>query len=49
MKNIIYKICDKLKGYSGDTEYFEVVSVEPCYEDKYTVVVKVIDTAEGGE
>nr|DAX69506.1 MAG TPA: hypothetical protein [Caudoviricetes sp.] len=49
MKNVIYNICEKLKGYSSDTEYFEVVSVEPCEDNNYVVVVKVVDTAEGGE
>lgn len=44
MKNIILKICEKLRGYSGDTEYFEVVRVTENETDPdiYEVTVRVV-------
>lgn len=44
MKNIIYNICEKLRGYSSETEYFEVLQVQRNDDNEYVVVVKVIDT-----
>ena len=44
IKNIILKICEKLRGYSGDTEYFEVVGVTENETDPdiYEVTVRVV-------
>ena len=44
MKNVIYKICEKLRGYSSEEEYFEVLQAQRNDDNEYVVVVKVIDT-----
>ena len=44
MKNVIYNICDKLRGLSYDTEYFEVLKVEPIEDNDYLIVVRLINT-----
>lgn len=44
MKNAIYKICEKLRGYSSEEEYFEVLQVQRNDNNEYVVVVKVIDS-----
>ena len=43
MKNVIYKICDKLRGYSDDVEYFEVLNVTRKGAGLYTVEICVIE------
>ena len=43
MKNVIYNICEKLRGYSSETEYFEVLQVQRNDDNEYVVVVKVIN------
>ena len=43
MKNVIYKICEKLRGYSSEDEYFEVLQVQRNDDNEYVVVVKVIE------
>ena len=43
MKNVIYEICDKLRGYSTDEEYFEVLGVTRTGKGLYTVEVAVIE------
>ncbi|UTC65986.1 MULTISPECIES: hypothetical protein [unclassified Treponema] len=49
MKNAIYKICEKLKGYSAEDEYFEVLQVQQNEDNEYVVVVRAIEagTTEG--
>lgn len=42
MKNVIYKICEKLRGYSSEEECFEVLQVQRNNNNEYVVVVKVI-------
>lgn len=44
MKNVIYKICEKLKGYSEEDEYFEVLQVEKNNQGQYRIVVQIVDT-----
>lgn len=46
MKNAIYNICEKLRGYSSEEEYFEVLQVQRNNDNEYVVVVKVINTEE---
>lgn len=44
MKNAIYKICEKLKGYSEEDEYFEVLQAERNPRGLYVITVRAIDT-----
>lgn len=44
MKNVIYNICEKLRGYSSETEYFEVLQVQQNKQAEYLVVIKVVNT-----
>ena len=46
MKNVIYNICEKLKGYSSDTEYFEVLKAEPIKDNDYLIVARLVNTEE---
>lgn len=43
MKNAIYNICEKLRGYSSEEEYFEVVAVEWLLGNSYSIKVRVVD------
>ena len=43
MKNVIYNICEKLRGYSSEEECFEVLQVQRNDDNEYVVVVKVTD------
>lgn len=47
MKNAILQICEKLRGYSSDTEYFEVQAIEKLEDGTYKVIVK--DVSEGAD
>ncbi len=49
MKDIIFKICDRLRGYSSVAEYFEVLSVHSNNDGSYTVVVKPAERKEEAE
>ena len=53
MRNVIYQICDKLRGYSKDEDYFEVTSVTRNGKGLYTVEIAVIEKnsedSEGAE
>ena len=44
MKNVIYNICDRLRGYSSDTEYFEVLSVRPDEDNEYIIIARLVNT-----
>ena len=44
MKNVIYNICDRLRGYSSDTEYFEVLSVRPDKDNEYIIIARLVNT-----
>ena len=46
MKNTILQICEKLRGYSGDTEYFEVVKVSKLENGNYEVIVREVNENE---
>ena len=45
MKNAIYKICEKLRGYSDTEPYFEVVEIKQNENGIFTLSVKVVDPA----
>lgn len=49
MKNTILQICEKLRGYSSDTEYFEVVKVSKLENGNYEVIVREVNENEGAE
>ena len=49
MRDVIYKICDRLRGYSSESEYFEVLSVHSNNDGSYTVVVKPAERREEAE
>ena len=47
MKNAILKICEKLRGYSSETEpYFEVTEIKQNENGTYTVTVQAVDPEE---
>ena len=46
MKNAIYEICQKLRGYSETEPYFEVTEVKQNENGTFTVTCKVVDPAE---
>ena len=45
MKNAILRICEKLRGYSNNEQYFEVTEVKSNENGTYTVTVQVVDPA----
>ena len=51
MKDAILKICEKLRGYSNETEYFEVVKVNQNENGDYSVVVHPVEpqTEQGAQ
>lgn len=49
MKNPILQICEKLRGYSSDTEYFEVVKISKLENGNYEVIVREVNENEGAE
>lgn len=49
MKNAIYNICEKLRGYSGDTEYFEVVKAIKLENGNFEVEVREVNENEEAE
>ena len=44
MKNVIYNICEKLRGYSSEEEYFEVLAAECLRDNLYSIRVRVVNT-----
>ena len=46
MKNTIFKICEKLRGYSDTEPYFEVTEIKQNEKGTYTVNVQVVDPTE---
>ena len=46
MKNVILKICEKLRGYSETDPYFEVTEAKQNENGTYTVIVQAVDQAE---
>ena len=49
MKNAILQICEKLRGYSSDTEYFEVVKVSKLGNGNYEVIVREVNENKGAD
>lgn len=43
MKNAIYEICQRLRGYSDDTEYFEVIKANKNEDGDFVVVCRVVN------
>lgn len=43
MKNVIYNICEKLRGYSSEEEHFEVLAAECLRGNLYSIRVQVVD------
>ena len=43
MKNAIYEICQKLRGYSDDTEYFEVIKANRNEDGNIVVVCREVN------
>ena len=43
MKNAIFKICEKLRGYSETEPYFEVTEAKQNENGTYTVIVQAVD------
>ncbi len=41
MKNVIYNICERLRGYSNEEEYLEVSQVKKINEDEYLVIIRI--------
>lgn len=49
MKNAILKICEKLRGYSGDTEYFDVVKASKLENGNWEIEVREVNENEETE
>lgn len=45
MKNAIYEICQKLRGYTVDAEYFEVLKANRDENGDIVVVCREVDPA----
>ena len=43
MKNAIFRICEKLRGYSDYEPYFEVTEIKQNDNGTFTVTCKVVD------
>ena len=43
MKNAIYEICQKLRGYSETEPYFEVTEIKQNDNGTFTLTCKVVD------
>lgn len=48
MKNVILKICEKLRGYSDTEPYFEVNEIKANENGTFTVTCKVVVPATDG-
>ena len=46
MKNAIYEICQKLRGYAADAEYFEVLKANRDENGDIVVVCREVPEAE---
>ena len=42
MKNAIYEICQRLRGYSNETDYFEVIRANKNEDGDFVVVCHVV-------
>lgn len=49
MKNAILQICEKLRGYSSDTEYFDVVKAVKLENGNYEIEVREVNENEVAE
>ena len=43
MKNAILQICEKLRGYSNDKNYFEVIRASQNEEGDFVVVCRAVE------
>lgn len=48
MKNVIYNICEKLRGYSSEEEHFEVLAAKCLMDNLYSIRVRVVDAKTEG-
>ncbi|WP_187107386.1 hypothetical protein [Treponema pectinovorum] len=49
MKNAILEICERLRGFRDDVEYFEVTRVARTEDGNYSVIVRVVKSEEEDE
>lgn len=43
MKNAILQICEKLRGYSSDKDYFEVIKANQNENGDFVVVCRAVE------
>lgn len=43
MKNAILQICEKLRGYSNDKDYFEVIKAYQNEDGDFVVVCRAVE------
>lgn len=43
MKNAILQICEKLRGYSNDKDYFEVIKANQNDDGDFVVVCRAVE------
>lgn len=43
MKNAILQICEKLRGYSNDKDYFEVIKANQNEDGDFVVVCRAVE------
>ena len=43
MKNAILKICEKLRGYSDEKDYFEVIKANQNEDGDFVVVCRAVE------
>jgi hypothetical protein len=43
MKNAILQICEKLRGYSNDRDYFEVIKANQNEDGDFVVVCRAVE------
>ena len=47
MKNVIYNICEKLRGYSSEANRLEVLAAECLTDNLYSIRIQVVDAKTG--
>lgn len=43
MKNAILQICEKLRGYSNDKDYFEVIKANQNEDGDFVVICRAVE------
>ena len=49
MKNAIFQICEKLRGYSNDKDYFEVIKANQNEDGDFVVVCRAVEVQGGAK